>query len=176
MNNLHIIGITHKATSLELREQVMFVPNLISKAYQDIQLQPISEVVLISTCARTECIVLTDDVDAIQQWFADFHNISPELLAQNLVHFQGEAAIKHLMRLASGIDSFILGETQVLGQLKKAFAVAENHGLIGPAFYKLFSAIFAVAKQIRSQTNIGSKTTSLASSLFCKPALCLVSS
>lgn len=165
MNNLHVVGINHKSTSLELREQIMFVPNLISRAYQDIQKCDVCEVVLISTCARTECIVITEDIKAVKNWLADFHNVSTELLEQNLVHLHGAAAIEHLMRLASGIDSFVLGETQVLGQLKKAFAVAEVHGAVGPVFYKLFPSIFAVAKQIRSKTNIGGKTISLASSL-----------
>lgn len=165
MHNLHIIGLTHKSTSLELREQIMFVPNLISRAYQDIQTCPVAEVVLISTCARTECIVLTDDALSVKKWLADFHSVPLALLEKNLVHYSNSEAIEHLMRLAAGIDAFVLGETQVLGQLKKAFAIAEKHGTIGPVFYKLFPAIFSVAKQIRSKTKIGSNTVSLASSL-----------
>lgn len=143
----------------------MFVPNLISRAYQDIQTTGVAEVMLISTCARTECIFLADDAAKVKSWFADFHNIDEELLANSLVHMSGAVAIEHMMRLAAGVDSFILGETQVLGQMKKAFAIAENHGAIGPVFYKLFAAVFAVAKQIRTKTNIGCKSISLASSL-----------
>lgn len=166
MSDLHIIGINHQSTNLELREQVMFVPNLISKAYQSIQSQcKIQEVVLISTCARTECIVKTKKIQEVKEWLADFHNLEFSAIEEKLVHLKDKAAITHLMRVASGIDSFILGETQVLGQLKKAFATAEEHGTVGTFFYKMFPAIFATAKQIRSKTNIGSKTISVASAI-----------
>ena len=165
MHNLHIIGINHKSAKLELREQVMFVPNLISRAYQDIQKCNVSEVVLISTCARTECIVVTENINEVTQWFANFHNLPLTLLENNIMHYSGENAVKHLMRVAAGIDSFVLGETQILGQMKKAFAIAEDHSTVGPLFYKLFATVFSVAKQIRTKTNISSKNVSLAAAL-----------
>lgn len=166
MSELHIIGINHQSTNLELREQLMFVPNLITKAYQSIQTKcEIDEVVLISTCARTECIVTTNDIKKIKIWFAEFHNLDYNKIKDKIVHTSGEDAILHLMRVAAGIDSFIIGETQILGQLKKAFATAEEQGTVGSFFYKLFPTIFNTAKLVRNKTNIGSKNISLASSI-----------
>lgn len=164
---LLIIGTSHKAASIAIREKLAVAEDALSALLQALSLDPrVQEVVLLSTCNRTEFYVSTSSseeeiyeavVACWQKWcplvthFKDYVYI-----------FSKEAAISHLMRLACGLDSLILGEPQVLGQLKSAFVLAKGVGTLGKELAFLFQKILHVAKKIRSQTGIAGYPVSVA--------------
>ncbi len=165
-DTLHVIGINHHTASLAIREQMMFSPSLLKRAYDDIrQTCGVEEVVLYSTCSRTECVVITDHIDSVRTWFAAFHGVALSQLMAHHYHHQGKSAVQHLMEVAAGIDSYIIGETQILGQIKKAFALSHEYLALGPVLHRLFPVVFAAAKKIRTETAIGASSISLAAAV-----------
>lgn len=180
--SLHVLGVNHQTASLAVREQMMFSPSLLKRAYDDIrQTCAVDEVVLYSTCSRTECVVVTHDIAAVQAWFANFHGVALSQLMDHHYHHQGKAAVQHLMAVAAGINSYIVGETQILGQLKKAFATSSASYALGPVLHRLFPMVFSAAKKIRTETAIGTSSISLAAAivglakgLFCNIEDCRV--
>lgn len=122
------------------------------------------ESVIISTCNRTEIYAQAEDLQLhkIVAWLADFHGLEEDILSQNSYsHFQQDA-VKHIMRVASGLDSLILGEPQIFGQVKQAFTSAKDSGSVNGSFERLFQQTFSVAKKVRSETEIGANAVSVA--------------
>ncbi|GAC13537.1 glutamyl-tRNA reductase [Aliiglaciecola lipolytica E3] len=122
------------------------------------------ESVILSTCNRTEVYISTDKPsgDSLFNWLASFHNIdSKELLCHSYL-LENEAAIEHVMRVASGLDSLVLGEPQILGQVKQAYTSAKNYGAVNSQLEKLFQHTFSVAKKVRTETEIGANAVSVA--------------
>jgi len=156
-------GINHKTAALDLREQVAFVETSIPAALQDLrERHAVNEAVLLSTCNRTEIYTDSTHLDTIDDWFSTQRHIDRGSLEQaRYIHHDIEA-IRHMMRVASGLDSMVLGEPQILGQMKQAYSLASAAGLIGPRFQTLFPAIFTTSKQIRSQTQVGAHPVSMA--------------
>lgn len=160
------IGVSHKTASIEIREQITFSPDKISLALQDlITHTPLEEAVLLSTCNRTEIYGKTQSeafqVHDVLHWWQDFHSMNEPLNPAAYYHLSGELVVKHLMRLASGLDSLALGETQILGQLKQAYSYSKEQGKIGRFLSQAFEASFSVAKKIRTQTDISKHPTSV---------------
>ncbi|MBE8168657.1 MAG: glutamyl-tRNA reductase [Shewanella sp.] len=161
--SLVAIGINHKTASVDLREKVAFSPDVIHGAMQSLALHaPSAEVVIISTCNRTELYCNHIQIDDVLIWLADFHKISLELLKQHSYAHQNKEAIKHLIRVAAGLDSLILGEPQILGQVKQSFTKAKEAGTVSATLDRLFQNTFSVAKRIRTETEIGSAAVSVA--------------
>ncbi len=162
---LLVLGINHKTASVDVRERVAIVPENMLSALKDIQsLAHIEEVAILSTCNRTElyCVSEIEGSRAILEWLGSYHDLKTEELEQySYVHWD-EEAIKHVMRVASGLDSQVLGEPQILGQIKSAYAVARSANSIGSILEKLFQGSFAVAKQVRTETAIGENPVSVA--------------
>ena len=156
-------GINHKTAALDLREQVAFVETRLPEALQSLRSQhAVNEAVLLSTCNRTEIYTDSAHIDAISDWLSTQCQVDIETLHQHrYLHHEAEA-IRHMMRVASGLDSMVLGEPQILGQMKQAYALAFEAGLVGPRFQTLFPAIFNTSKQVRSQTQIGAHPISMA--------------
>ncbi|MFC0668097.1 glutamyl-tRNA reductase [Azotobacter chroococcum] len=159
------LGINHKTASVDVRERVAFTPAQLAEALQQLCRHTDSrEAAILSTCNRSELYLEQDSpgVDTVLQWLADYHRLSlDELRACAYVH-QDESAVRHMMRVASGLDSLVLGEPQILGQMKTAYAVAREAGTVGPLLGRLFQATFSTAKAVRTDTAIGENPVSVA--------------
>ncbi|BBP85428.1 glutamyl-tRNA reductase [Pseudomonas sp. No.21] len=159
------LGINHKTASVDVRERVAFTPEQLVEALQQLcRLTPSREAAILSTCNRSELYLEQDQVsaDEVLAWLAGYHNLSlEELRACAYVH-QDDSAVRHMMRVASGLDSMVLGEPQILGQMKSAYAVAREAGTVGPLLGRLFQATFSTAKTVRTDTAIGENPVSVA--------------
>lgn len=163
--SLITLGINHKTAPLDLRERLAFTPQTLPEALLSLKkLDHVDEASILSTCNRTElyCVVSKDNDQAIIQWFSQFHGLDENLLKQHLYIHPHEATIRHAMEVASGLDSMVLGEPQIAGQMKDAYALANEHGTVGQLLGKLFQKAFAVSKQVRTDTDIGSSPVSVA--------------
>ncbi|TGD71539.1 glutamyl-tRNA reductase [Mangrovimicrobium sediminis] len=168
--NLIALGINHNSAAVEVREKVAFAPEQVSEAMGDCcNAAGVDEVVILSTCNRTEIYALaTGEVTlpekAVQliDWMAGYHHISPDELRRCAYHYEGEQALKHIVQVASGLDSMVLGEPQIFGQLKSAFAVASECGAVGSELGRLFQRVFSIAKRVRTDTAIGENPVSVA--------------
>ncbi|MFC5699059.1 glutamyl-tRNA reductase [Pseudomonas sp. GCM10022186] len=159
------LGINHKTASVDVRERVAFTPEQLVEALQQLcRITPSREAAILSTCNRSELYLEQDHpaTDEVLAWLAGYHNLSlEELRACAYVH-QDDDAVRHMMRVASGLDSMVLGEPQILGQMKSAYAVAREAGTVGPLLGRLFQATFSTAKTVRTDTAIGENPVSVA--------------
>ncbi|MCA1977894.1 MAG: glutamyl-tRNA reductase [Thiobacillus sp.] len=157
------LGVNHHTAPLAIREQVAFGPEKLVHALHDLtQSQRASEAAILSTCNRTELYCNAASADAVTDWLADFHRIERRELAPYLYALPREQAAQHAFRVAAGLDSMVLGETQILGQMKQAVATAEEAGTLGLLLHKLFQRTFSVAKEVRTSTEIGANSVSMA--------------
>ena len=159
------LGINHKTASVDVRERVAFTPDQMVEALRQLcRVTPTREAAILSTCNRSELYLQQDqlEADAVLAWLANYHRLSlDELKACAYVHVDDQA-VRHMMRVASGLDSLVLGEPQILGQMKSAYAVAREAGSIGPLLGRLFQATFSTAKTVRTDTAIGENPVSVA--------------
>lgn len=160
------IGVSHKTSPIEIREKLAFSPDKISHALQDLVTQtPLEEAVLLSTCNRTEIygktLNTTFQTHDLLNWWHGFHLLNQPLDPAYYYHLSGELVVKHLMRLACGLDSLALGETQIFGQLKKAYLYSKEQGMIGGILSQTFETSFSIAKKIRTETEICKHPTSI---------------
>ena len=161
---LHILGLNHNTAPVEIREQVVFTGDEIDQALaQIVALDNVIEAVVLSTCNRTEFYVETTDqgVQLIRSWLRENQGLS-DIASASLFNLDKEDAIRHLFRVACGLDSMVLGEPQILGQLKDAFRQAEQTGTVGSQLSRIFHHTFSVAKKVRTDTEIGSSPVSVA--------------
>ncbi|NVN91121.1 MAG: glutamyl-tRNA reductase [Desulfuromonadales bacterium] len=162
-----VVGLSHKTASVEIREKVAFSPNLIEKPLQElVALDDIIEGVIISTCNRVEIYATTRDIaggiSRIKRFLADHHRISLESLEQHLYSYHSEAAIRHVFRVASSLDSMVIGEPQILGQIKTAYGYAAEYKSSGIILNRFLHKAFSVAKRVRTETRIASSAVSVA--------------
>ncbi|MBO3275025.1 glutamyl-tRNA reductase [Pseudomonas schmalbachii] len=159
------LGINHKTASVAVRERVAFTPEKMVEALQLLcRITPSREAAILSTCNRSELYLELEHPDAeeVLAWLADYQHLTlDELRACAYVH-QDADAVRHMMRVAAGLDSMVLGEPQILGQMKSAYAVAREAGTVGPMLGRLFQATFSAAKTIRTDTAIGENPVSVA--------------
>jgi len=161
---LKILGLNHNTAPVEIREQVVFAGDAIGEALAAVRgIEGVEEAVLLSTCNRTEFYVMADDDGRrrLQDWLRDAHNLDPSF-ADTLFELDDDRAIRHIFRVACGLDSMVLGEPQILGQLKDAFRTAQSTGAIGKQLSQLFQHTFSVAKKVRTDTEIGASPVSVA--------------
>ncbi len=166
------IGINHHTAPVALRERVAFPLEQIKPAlttFKDIWLGPAArsapEAAILSTCNRTELYCATDDHavrEAAIQWFSQYHKLPVDQLAPHVYALPQSEAVRHAFRVASGLDSMVLGETQIVGQMKDAVRTASEAGALGTYLNQLFQRTFAVAKEVRSTTEIGAQSVSMA--------------
>lgn len=160
---LFAFGINHNTAPLDVRERVTFPENTMEHALHDlVGRNPIKEAAIVSTCNRTEIYCCTDRPEDAMTWLADFHDLPTRHLDPYLYKLPREKAVKHAFRVASGLDSMVLGEPQILGQLKNAIKSAEHAGTLGLLLHKLFQRTFYVAKEVRTSTEIGANSVSMA--------------
>lgn len=159
------LGINHKTASVDVRERVAFTPEQMVEALQQLcRITPTREAAILSTCNRSELYLEQDQVEAetVLAWLAQYHRLNlDDLKACAYVHVDDQA-VRHMMRVASGLDSMVLGEPQILGQMKSAYAVAREAGSVGPLLGRLFQATFSTAKTVRTDTAIGENPVSVA--------------
>ncbi len=163
--SLLAIGINHDTASVELREKVAFSPEMLIQAHKQLKADAeISGGVIISTCNRTElyCDAESESKDRITNWLTQFHKVESEALNSSLYVYEGPAAVRHLMRVSCGLDSLVLGEPQILGQVKQAYYNAREYQAVNGTMEKLFQKAFSVAKRVRTETEIGSSAVSVA--------------
>ncbi|OED44989.1 glutamyl-tRNA reductase [Endozoicomonas sp. (ex Bugula neritina AB1)] len=161
-------GINHKTAPISLREQVAFSPDQIPDALRDARkFIGTDEVAILSTCNRTELYCTMDDsttqlFDRALNWLTHYHQVEYQELSQHSYTYHGKDAVRHTMRVACGLDSMILGEPQILGQLKSAYATAQEAGTTGTSLNRLFQHSFTTAKRIRTETAINEQPVSVA--------------
>jgi glutamyl-tRNA reductase len=163
--SLITLGINHKTAPLDLRERLAFTPQTLPEALLSLKkLKHVSEASILSTCNRTEiyCVTTEDNDQAIIQWFSKFHGVDENKIKEHLYLHAHEETIRHAMEVVCGLDSMVLGEPQITGQMKDAYALANENGTIGQLLGKLFQRAFAVSKQVRTDTDIGSSPVSVA--------------
>ena len=160
----HILGLNHKTAPVALREKVAFDEDRLVAALHALRRESgVAEVVILSTCNRTELYWSgTASSAELSQWLERHHGNNLDLASSLYMH-QDRHAVEHAFSVASGLDSMVLGEAQILGQLKDAYRVAHEVGSTGPWLNKLFQAAFSAAKRVRSETQIGANAVSLAS-------------
>jgi glutamyl-tRNA reductase len=167
--SLLTIGINHKTAPVEVRERVVFAPEKIPETLQSLlNLPSVAEASVLSTCNRTEVTCWQDNASAdIPAWLSNTHDLQPQHLQPYLYTYEDSAAVRHMLRVACGLDSLVLGEPQILGQIKSAYQQAlEYHGL-GRYLDRLYQHTFATAKQVRTETAIGSSAVSVAFAAVC---------
>jgi len=166
--SLTALGINHNTAAVEVRERVAFAPEQLVEALQEAcQRLDLEELVILSTCNRTELFFYpaTSDDGAVQrvlEWMAEYHRVDPGAIRDSCYHHMDDRALEHMIQVASGLDSMVLGEPQILGQMKSAFAVAEEAGTVNGELMRLFPRVFAVAKKVRTDTAIGENPVSVA--------------
>ncbi|PKH27947.1 MULTISPECIES: glutamyl-tRNA reductase [unclassified Shewanella] len=161
--SLVIIGINHKTATVDLREKVAFSPDRIHDAMKSLASRTrTGEAVIVSTCNRTELYCNNAEKEDIIEWLEDYHGLEHSDLMPCIYAYEEQVAVKHLMRVASGLDSLVLGEPQILGQVKQAFVKAKEAGTIALTIDRLFQNTFSVAKKVRTDTEIGAAAVSVA--------------
>lgn len=158
-------GINFKTAPVALRERLVFEQDRLALYLQDLMSAgEVHEAVLLSTCNRSElyCDSRADTADLLK-WFASQHGLSPAELQDVMYFHQGMPAVEHIMRVACGLDSMVVGESQILGQMKAAFSESCAAGAVGPLFNRLFQQVFSVAKAVRTHTALGACPVSVSS-------------
>ncbi|HEY3327188.1 MAG TPA: glutamyl-tRNA reductase [Novimethylophilus sp.] len=161
--HLFALGVNHTTAPLSVREHVAFHSESLGQALRDLTTHgAVKEAAILSTCNRTELYCHTDEPQSALDWLAQYHRIEPQTIQPYVYSLPQQEAVKHAFRVASGLDSMVLGEPQILGQMKQAVRIAEHAGTMGMLLHKLFQRTFAVAKEVRSTTDIGTSSVSMA--------------
>lgn len=163
-------GINHKTAPVDIREKVAFAPEKMESALHEcVKNGEVNEAAIVSTCNRTELYFSLHENEAKEadfkkqrEWFCQYHNLKLEDVEPYIYLHSNNDAVQHILRVASGLDSLVLGEPQILGQIKDAYSTANDAGTIGRQLNRLFQHTFSVAKQVRTDTAIGASPVSVA--------------
>lgn len=157
------IGINYKTAALDLRSQFAFTAEKMQHALKSLSAQTDSgQAVILSTCNRTEIYTEEADLHNLIEWLHRYHGLEKNALSQYLYYYRNEAVVHHLMRVSCGLDSLVIGEPQILGQLKQAFMQAKQAATISGSLERLFQQTFSTAKLVRTETTIGAMAVSVA--------------
>lgn len=164
--NIIVVGLSHKTASVDIREKVAFSPNSIEKPLQElVALDGIVEGIIVSTCNRVEIYATTRDIAGgiarIRRFLAEYHHLAYDLLEPHLYSYHGEEAIRHVFRVASSLDSMVVGEPQILGQIKTSYGYAAEYKSSGIILNRFLHKAFSVAKRVRTETKIASSAVSV---------------
>ncbi len=162
---IFVFGMNHQTAALAVREQVAFTPDQLPGALRALHTElGVSEAVILSTCNRTEAYVVAEPHSErlLTDWLVRHHALTGESLSAHGYFHTDSAAVRHTLRVACGLDSMVLGEPQILGQIKTAYRTAVEHGTTGKQLNKLLQYTFAIAKQVRTETAIGAAPVSVA--------------
>ena len=156
------LGLNHHTAPLAVRERVVFHVERLGEALAQLKRLLGAEAAILSTCNRTELYLAGEEPGAVAHWLERYHRFQPDELSPYLYTLPREQAVRHAFRVAAGLDSMVLGEPQILGQMKEAARAAESAGTLGSILHRLFQRSFAVAKEVRSTTSIGAASVSMA--------------
>ena len=163
-----LIGLSHKTATVELRERVAFTAEQACQAADQLRSRGIlEETLVLSTCNRSELYGVPSEIainssGAVELFLASFHQLAPGELDSSLYRHRDAHAVRHLFRVAGGLDSMLLGEAEILGQLREAYRIALDHGATGPVLNRMFQSALEVGKRIRSETEVGTRPVSVA--------------
>ena len=161
---LFSVGLNHTTAAVPVRERIAFATEDLARALADLrQHAAVDEAVLLSTCNRTELYFRADEDAAVVDWLSRDRQMPRAELDTCLYRLTGDAVVRHLLRVAAGLDSMVIGEAQILGQLKQAYTLALDNGHVGHGLNRLFACSFATAKRVRTDTLIGAQPVSVAS-------------
>ena len=185
MMNLIVIGLNHRSAPVEVREQLAFARTSLGEAHTRLlAASPVHETVILSTCNRVEIYALTDNVSdasrSVREFLHNHHRLA-DRIDTHLYEHHDDSCIHHLLEVACGIDSMVLGETEIFGQVKEAYSVAQKAGTTGVVLNRVFQKVFSAAKHIRSttaiargSTSVGTVAVDLAEKIFGKLGKCTV--
>ena len=164
--DLLVIGINHKTAPVEIRERVAFSGEELGRSLRKVLEHPeFTEDMILSTCNRVEIYATTRDPErgivALKNFLAEYHGVSLEEFEKSLYVHSGSGAVRHIFRVASSLDSMVVGEPQILGQIKEAHSLAVSHNTLGIVLNKLLHRAFHVAKKVRTETKIGNSAVSI---------------
>ncbi len=160
-----VTGVNHKTAPVEVRERLAFDADALPRALAELRTGGISEAMILSTCNRVEVAVVSDNgfnpQPAVDAFLSRSRNVPVEAFSPHLYHYRDDAAIQHVFRVAASLDSMVVGEPQILGQLKQAYALAKAHGALAGNLEAVLTRAFSVAKRVRSETGIGESAVSV---------------
>ncbi len=159
---LFTVGLNHTTAPIAIRENIAFSSERLSHALLDLKAHGVHEAAILSTCNRTELYCHAAQPNLALDWLASYHQLPSQKIQPYCYTLPSQETVKHAFRVACGLDSMVLGEPQILGQMKQAVKTAETAGTLGSLLHKLFQRTFAVAKEVRSSTDIGSSSISMA--------------
>ena len=164
--DIAVVGLSHKAAPVEVREKLSFPEPVLKDALCCMgKLEPVNENIILSTCNRVEAYVTVSEheggIERVKRFFLDYHNLEGELYYKSLYAHHGREAVRHLFRVAASLDSMVVGEPQILGQLKDAFDHALTNSTTGTVMNRLMKKAISVAKRIRTETKIAESAVSI---------------
>src|SRR5437870_6523218 len=159
---LALVGLSHKTAPVEVRERLAFPGDGVRDALTSLTgRHQVNEAMILSTCNRVEVVAQSTDDDTIREFLCDFHQIPHDSVSKHLYSFRNTDAIRHIFRVTASLDSMIIGEPQILGQVKEAYRIASDAGTVGMHLNALMNRAFAVAKKIRTETGISQSAVSV---------------
>ena len=164
-----LVGLSHRTASLELRERVSFTADQARRAADELRSRGLlEESLVLSTCNRSEVYGVPPEAShesapGLSSFLSEFHSIRPDALNGVLYHHYDRAAVRHLFRVSAGLDSLLLGEAEILGQVREAYRVSHEYGATGPVLNRLFQSALETGKRVRSETDLGTRPMSVAS-------------
>jgi glutamyl-tRNA reductase len=164
-----LVGLNHRTAPVEVRERVSFTAEQAQQAASELRSRGIlEETLVLSTCNRSEVYgvppeVVRKSADTLASYLSAFHSVTREALTPSLYHHYDREAVRHLFRVSSGLDSMLLGEAEILGQVREAYRAAHGHGGTGPVLNRLFQGALEVGKRVRAETELGMRPMSVAS-------------
>ena len=163
-----IVGLNHRTASLELRERVAFTAEQARRAADELRSRGLlEESLVLSTCNRSEVYGVPPEAShesapGLSSFLSEFHSIRPDVLSGVLYQHYDRAAVRHLFRVSAGLDSLLLGEAEILGQVREAYRFAHEYGATGPVLNRLFQGALETGKRVRSETELGTRPMSVA--------------
>src|SRR5499433_1572941 len=159
---LAIVGVSHKTAPVEVRERLAFNSDVLRSALTALMnRQNVREAIILSTCNRVEVMAESPDDRLIREFLCEFHQIPPDSVSEHIYSFKNADAIRHVFRVAASLDSMMVGEPQILGQVKEAYRIAADAGTVGMHLSALMNRAFAVAKKVRNETGISQSAVSV---------------
>jgi len=164
-----LVGLNHRTAPVEVREKVSFTAEQAQRAAEELRARGIlEETLVLSTCNRSEVYGVPPEsshecAPGLSTFLSEFHSVRADVLGVSLYHHYDQEAVRHLFRVAAGLDSMLLGEAEILGQVREAYRFAHEHGATGPVLNRLFQGALEVGKRVRTQTELGTRPMSVAS-------------
>jgi glutamyl-tRNA reductase len=163
-----LVGLNHRTAPVEVRERVSFTAEQTQRAAEELRARGIlEETLVLSTCNRSEVYGVPPEsshecAPGLSTFLSEFHSVRPDVLSVSLYHHYDHEAVRHLFRVAAGLDSMLLGEAEILGQVREAYRFAHEHGATGPVLNRLFQGALEVGKRVRTETELGTRPMSAA--------------